>query len=167
MAGRDGDHLLTPFQCDLCVFRNLKHCNPGDGDPLLMACIRQVNLDALWGREAATVDSTLRGAKQTIKVLQQVGVPPPFLPLGPYPVGDPFGYAIAIAMVLKSRELGRYADYQQYETIRKLRASFSNIFQASLPALHHWKVMGGTKPSRFLPTAPPTRSGLSDSRKDA
>jgi hypothetical protein len=45
--------------------------------------------------------------------------------------------------VLKSLELGWYADYQQYETIRKLRADFSNIFQASLPALHHWKVMGG------------------------
>lgn len=21
-CGRDGDHLVTPFQCDLCVFRN-------------------------------------------------------------------------------------------------------------------------------------------------
>jgi hypothetical protein len=40
---------------------------------------------------------------------------------------------MAIAMVLKSREAGLYTDFQQYETIRKLRAGFSNIYQASLP----------------------------------
>jgi hypothetical protein len=92
MAGRDGDHLLTPFQCDLCIFRNLKHRSQGEGDPLLMACIRQVNLDALWGRESATVDSTLHVAKQMIKVLQQVGVPPPlFPPWGPTLWETPLG----------------------------------------------------------------------------
>ena len=26
---RDGDHLLVPFQCDLCRFRNLTNGNPG------------------------------------------------------------------------------------------------------------------------------------------
>jgi hypothetical protein len=77
-----------------------------------------VNLDALWGRESATVNSTLRAAKHTIKTLQQVHVLPPFPPLGPFPVDDCFGYAVAITMILKSHEVGRYADYQQYETIR-------------------------------------------------
>jgi hypothetical protein len=154
MSGRDGDHLLTPFQCDLCVFRNLKHRNPSEGDRLLLACIRQVNLDAFWGREAATVDSTLRATRHTIRVLHTVNVTPPFPPLGPYPVGDPLGYAIAIAMILKSREPGRYADYQQYETIRKLRAGFSNVYQASLPALSHFKVMGGDNAKQSLTDCP-------------
>jgi hypothetical protein len=143
LCGRDGDHLLTPFQCDLCVFRNLKNRNPGAGDRLLLACIWQVNLDALWGRESATMHSTLRATKQTVRMLTQVGVSPPYPPMGPYPVSDTFGYALAIAMVLKSREPGRYASYQQYETIRKLRAGFSNLYQASLPAQDQWKVMGG------------------------
>ncbi len=153
-CGREGDHLLTPFQCDTCVFRNVKGRSPGKGDRLLLACIRQVNLDALWGRETATVNSTYRAAKQTIKTLAQVSVIPPFPPLGPFPVDDRFGYTMAIAMVLKSREAGRYADYQQYETIRKLRAGFSNIYQASLPAVDHLKIMGGDKAKQFLTDCP-------------
>jgi hypothetical protein len=55
-------HLVTPFQCDLCVSRNLQGRNPGAHDELLMECIRQANLDALWGREASTVNSTLGGS---------------------------------------------------------------------------------------------------------
>jgi hypothetical protein len=38
----DVDNLVTPFQCDLCMFRNLKVCNPGSADMLLKECIRQV-----------------------------------------------------------------------------------------------------------------------------
>ena len=131
LCGRDGDHLQTPFQCDLCVFRALKNRNPGAGDRLLLACIRQVNLDAFWGRESATVHNTLRATKQTIRLLSQVGVSPPYPPMGPYPLRDTFGYVLAVAMVLKSSEPGRYASYQQYETIRKLRAGYSNLYQAS------------------------------------
>jgi hypothetical protein len=153
-CGREGDHLVTPFQCDTCVFRNIKNRNPGSGDRLLLACIRQVNLDALWGRESATVSSTFRAARQTIKILSQVSVPPPFPPLGPFPVDDRFGYAVAIAMVLKSREAGRYADYQQYETIRKLRAGYSNIYQASLLGMSHLKIMGGDKAKQCLSDCP-------------
>jgi len=54
---RDGDHLLLPFQCDLCVFRNLTCRNPHANSPddFLLCCIRRVNLDAMWGREPSTV----------------------------------------------------------------------------------------------------------------
>jgi hypothetical protein len=149
------------FQCDLCVFCNLKNCNPGVGDRLLLACIRQINLDTFWGRESATVHSTLHATKQTINLLSQVGVSPPYPPMGPYPVGDPFGYALAVAMLLKSREPGRYAPYQQHATIQKLHAGFSNLYQASLPTLEHWKVMGGgTRLSSASQTAPQTPCGL-------
>ena len=60
---RDGDHLLTPFQCDTCHFRNLQGRNPSPLDPkddLLLCCIRRANLDAVWGRESHTVESFLR-----------------------------------------------------------------------------------------------------------
>jgi hypothetical protein len=75
LAAQDGDHLTMLFQCDLCVFRNLQGRNPTSQDDFLMACIRQVNLDALWGRETAMVGSTLRVARQTISALQQVTPP--------------------------------------------------------------------------------------------
>jgi len=145
MSARDGDNLVTPFQCDLCVFRNLMGRNPGARDNLLMACIRQANLDALWGREAATVSSTLRAARETVKLLNVVEVPPPFPALGPHPVQDTSGVSIAIAMLLKSLQPGRYESYQQYETIRKLRAGFTNIFHSSLLGTGSLRSMGGDK----------------------
>jgi hypothetical protein len=40
---RAGDHLLVPFQCDLCSFRNLTLRNPSDASPqdtFLLCCIR-------------------------------------------------------------------------------------------------------------------------------
>jgi hypothetical protein len=132
LVGRDGDHLSTPFQCDLCIFRNLMGRNPGKQDQLLEACIRQVNLVALWGRERATIEATVRAVKHTVGMLSGVRVTPPYPPLGPHPVEDNFGYSVAITMVLKSRTPGHYAHYQQFETIRKLRAGYSNVFMASV-----------------------------------
>jgi len=154
LCAREGDHLVTPFQCDICVFRNLHGRNPGAHDDLVMACIRQANLDACWGREKATVASTLRAVRQTIQLLGPVGVPPPFPALGPFPVGDEFGYAMAIAMLLKSRQPGRYANYQQFETLRKLRAGFSNVFMASSASQGSLRLMGGDKAKQHLCNCP-------------
>jgi hypothetical protein len=51
---RDGDHLITPFQCDWCLFQLLTGGIPNptrQGDEFLMCLIRRANLDAFWGRE--------------------------------------------------------------------------------------------------------------------
>jgi hypothetical protein len=47
--GRNGDFLVTPFQCDLCIFWNLHKRNPiaTPQDDLLLCCIRRINLDAM------------------------------------------------------------------------------------------------------------------------
>jgi hypothetical protein len=153
-SARDGDNLVTPFQCDTCVFRNLQGRNPSSHDQLLLECIRQANLDALWGRETATVSATLRSVTQTIKALQQVQVRPPYPPLGPFPTSDTMGYAVAIAMLLKSRERGRYAEYQQFESIRKLRAGYSNVYMASLKGVESLRTVGGDKAKHFLNDCP-------------
>ena len=85
-------------------------------DALLLCCIRRANLDVLWGRESHTVDSTLRAAKQLVRMWNQVGLEPNFPALGPFPVGDSVGFRVAIRMLLKS---GRYHQgHQQFETIR-------------------------------------------------
>ena len=31
MTGRDGDHLMCPYQCDLCHFRNIQQRDPTPG----------------------------------------------------------------------------------------------------------------------------------------
>ncbi len=150
----DGDHLVTPFQCDLCVLRNLQGRNPGVHDTLLLECIRQVSLDALWGRETATVDSTRRAVTQTVKILKQVRLEPPYPPLGPFPVMDNMGYAIAIAMILKSREPGRYAEYQHFESIRKLRTGFTNVYMTSVTGTESLRTIGGDKAKYSLNNCP-------------
>jgi hypothetical protein len=45
---RNGDNLVTPFQGDLCHFRNLMNRNPNENmaqDLRIMKCIRRANLD--------------------------------------------------------------------------------------------------------------------------
>jgi hypothetical protein len=55
-----------------------------------------------------------------------------FLVMGPMPVDDVTGHAVAVHVLLASRETGRYhADHKQYETIRKHRSVFSNLWNAS------------------------------------
>jgi hypothetical protein len=160
IQARHGDHLLVPFQCDLCSFRNLTQCNPLRGvpaDDLLLCCIRCVNLDAVWGRESATVEATLRGTKQLVRLWGGVGLDTALPSQGPYLVEDSFGMAVAIAMVLKSLEPGRYQEHQQFETIRKLRSTYSNLYMSSVPGAYSLRTVGGERAKLFL-TASPTQS---------
>jgi len=60
------------------------------------------------------------------------------------------GYGVAIAMILKSAEPGRYANHQQFETIRKLRAGFHNVYMASVPGSISLRSVGGDRAKHFL-----------------
>jgi hypothetical protein len=90
-------------------------------DNLLLCVIRWALLDALWGHEPQTIEATLRAAWGMISQWKKVGLHPQFPPLGPFPVCDLLGLGVAVAMLLKSLEPGRYSPkYQQFETVRKL-----------------------------------------------
>jgi hypothetical protein len=48
----DGDHLLSPFQCDMWWLRNIQPRNPllyMGKDTLLLCCIHRADLAAMWG----------------------------------------------------------------------------------------------------------------------
>jgi hypothetical protein len=62
----------------------------------------------VWGREPNTIEATLRATKQKISMWQLVGVQPHFLVLGPFLAEDSFSMHVAILMLLKSLESGRY-----------------------------------------------------------
>jgi len=115
-----------------------------------MCCIRRVNLDAMWGRESSTVRSTVQAVQKTIALLAPFDIQPSFPPLGPHLLGDKLGYGVAVAMVLKSMEPGRYADHQQFETIRKLRAGFHNVYMASVEGASCLRSVGGDKAKHFI-----------------
>jgi len=146
-CGRDGDHLITIFQCDYCVFRILNLREPVEHnlvDTKLLCYIRRMNLDALWSRETSTVNANARNLRTGIDLLTGFDSALEVYPgLGPFPSRDTMGYGVALQMLEYSRRAGRYADYMQFETIRKLRSGFSNVYHASAIGGGDVTVLGG------------------------
>jgi hypothetical protein len=136
MMGRNGDNLVTPFQCDLCHFRNLMKRDPLMSLPQdlrMLKLIRRANLDALWSREPSTVLATLNGCRYGSSIARYLGFGDYlFPPMGPFPLQDTFGMGIAIVMLESSLRPGRYDSHVQYRTIRKLRSAYFNVYHASL-----------------------------------
>ena len=78
MIGRNGDHLLAPFQCETCHFRNLLGRDivlSSMQDRLLTITMRRASLDAFWSRETSTVQGTSQGLRTIANKLATVGVP--------------------------------------------------------------------------------------------
>jgi hypothetical protein len=83
-----------------------------------MCLVCRANLDAFWSRETNTVSANRRNLDQLIAIWSLMLMRDPTLPsLGPYPISDVFGVGVAVAMVAKSLEPGRYKDYLQFETM--------------------------------------------------
>jgi hypothetical protein len=111
LVARNGDHLMVPFECDLCIFRKLRHRTPIAADPvddLLVACIRRINLDAFWSRTRGTVEGNRDKVSFGINLSKTVGLLGPYEADGPLPEIDHCGYEVAIEMILHSRRSGTY-----------------------------------------------------------
>ena len=139
MVGRDGDHLITPFQCETCHFRNIQERDPLAGnhkDNYLMEHIRRVSLDAFWGRESSTVKSNLGLVRRAVLTEDKMGCVNRIVPaVGPFPLKDAFGMGAAVAVLDKSMDPGRYEDQVQWATFRKMRSMLTNISQAGIQGL--------------------------------
>jgi hypothetical protein len=75
---RAGDHLMTPFQCDVCHFRNIYRRDPDIrvlGEIETMEFIRQAILDSFWSREPTTVRGNLQEAKRGLRSALRFGFP--------------------------------------------------------------------------------------------
>ena len=127
--------MVLPFECDLCIFRKLKRLNPlrnSTRDTLLLACIRRINLDAMWSRSTLTILGNRDRVRFGLRLSDQVGLDGPYEHFGPLPFKDHCGYEVAIQMVLHSRLPGRYSkDHTQFDTIRQLRTAYSNQVRAA------------------------------------
>lgn len=129
-CARDGDHLMCPFQCDKCHFYNIQKRRPGvrAQDDVLLMCIRRANLDALWSRESATVHANRREAARVLTVSERLGIDQPYPNRIPFPVEDTFGMQIACQSLLRSLDAGINTRTIQFETMRRLRAHYSNFY---------------------------------------
>jgi hypothetical protein len=133
---RDGDHLMVPFECDICIFqklRNEEYPNLNSyKDRLLMACIRRANLDSFWSRATSSVTANRDRARLALELSESVGLTGPYEHTASLPNFDHCGYEIAIQMLLDSRRPGKHSkEYMQWDTIRKIRTTFSNHARAS------------------------------------
>jgi hypothetical protein len=139
LRARDGNHLVTPFQCDLCHFRNILGRDPVYNLPQdirIQKLIRRANLDALWSREPNTVRTTLAVGRQGASIAASLGIKDKlFKPMGPFPLEDSFGMDAAIVMLQSSLRPGRNDKFVQFGTVQKFRSSFANIYHASVQGL--------------------------------
>lgn len=135
LHARKGDNMMSPFECDRCIFHKLRQAPPDPQnvkDKLLLACIRRANLDAFWSRSSETVSSHVGQVRSMLALADLVGIRPPIPAPGPLPSFDHCGYGVAIAMLLKSRMPGTYhSSHQQWDTVRKLRTAYGNGVRAS------------------------------------
>jgi hypothetical protein len=126
--GREGDHLMCPFQCEECHFINIKGCFPEKNnaeDELLLSCMRRANLDAFWSREQSTVYYNMLEGRRFLANQKLLGIASASLPpRGPFPKKDIMGMGVAAGFLLRSFDKGQNANTLQYETVRKVR-SFS------------------------------------------
>ncbi len=101
-------------------------------DIRLLGYIRRVNLDVFWSRESSTIASLLSQLRKGKRMSQYLNMDPINLPIGPWPVRDDLGFQVAIEILRASQEPGRNVkEYQQYESIRKIRSAYSSIFESS------------------------------------
>ena len=63
---RAGDHLMTPFQCELCHFRNIYGEDPSPHSPIHQEALDffcRASLDAFWSRASSAVKGNLNEGK--------------------------------------------------------------------------------------------------------
>ncbi len=103
-------------------------------DQRFLGYARRVNLDMMWSRERATVSAILSNVRKGKRMSEALSMKPIDLSMGPWPVGDHQGFQVALEMIRASQEGGRNdKGYQQFDTLRKMRSAYSNIFECSPP----------------------------------
>ena len=75
-------------------------------DTLLLITSQRINLLEMWGSEPPMTNAHRLHVIRGVKTCQLVGLPPNYPPLGPYPIGDSFGYGLAVELMLRSLDSG-------------------------------------------------------------
>jgi hypothetical protein len=110
MVGRNGDHILIPFECDLCIFRKMQNYEPVatyEADKLLLGCIRRISLDGFLSRATSTVLGNRNKVGQGLALSKLAGLDGPYEHYGSMLERDSFGYQITVQTVLASRRSGK------------------------------------------------------------
>jgi hypothetical protein len=135
---RPGEHLFSPFHCELCTFRNIQGRSPSMGlipldDMELMKSLRRVNLDTFWSRELTAMSQNLGKINRALQIAHEMGISNPPMPnLGPWKLEEEFGAGVAAIMAMHSMDPWIREDTMQFETVRKMKSAFIYLYQASV-----------------------------------
>ncbi|KAL7556103.1 hypothetical protein ACA910_008072 [Epithemia clementina (nom. ined.)] len=135
-CARPGDHLMTPYQCELCHFWNIFYRDPDEGsaeDKWVTLCIIQANLDAFWSRQPSTVGNSLHEMKRVMNIANLMRLDEPLAAYwrGPFPLKDTFGMTPAIVSLQRSLDRGKNAKTIQWDTMRGVRSAMSNFMHTT------------------------------------
>ena len=145
--GRSGDHLMTPFQCELCHFRNIFGRNPHTlTDREALEFFRRASLDAFWSRASSTVKGNLAEGRRGQKFADRMRVPCLVPEMGPFPLQDTMGMMCAASILDRSLDPGLTEDFVQWATFRGGRSFIPNATQAGVAGLS--EVVGGYEKNR-------------------
>ena len=159
LEARNGDHLMTPFQCDLCHFRNVFGRNPIPQkltDQEALELIRRATLDAFWSRASSTVRRNLSEGKRLMRFAQRLEMPCLVPPMGPYPLDDAMGMMGAMAVLDRSLDKGKTEKFVQWDTFRGARSFVTNASQAGVTGLSD--SIGAYEKNRMWISGVPTHS---------
>jgi hypothetical protein len=137
-TARAGDHLLTPFQCNVCHFRNIMLRDPDLSSATnfkMLDFIMRAIIDSFWSRESSTVYLNLCEAVRSEKTKKHFGMPYVTKPMGPWPLEDNLGMKVAIVLLDWSLDKGVYEETVQWDTFRCSMSSMTNISQAGVGGL--------------------------------
>ena len=118
-----------------------------------------MNLDVIWSREPSTISKNISYLNNLIVTCEGSGFTPQLPSLGPFPLKDEVGIAVAFSMLLHSTRPGRHSKlYTQFATIRKQRSAFSNLFHASKEGATTCQVLSAGHQTSARITTCPTNS---------
>ncbi len=140
--------MAAPFQCERCHFINIHKRLPLDissSDQSKLAYLKRANLDMFWSRRPGTLDGLVRGVMFIVKTSQVLALPGVLPDITPWPVKDEVGMALAIVLLRKSISVNsgnsNSKTHLQFDTVRKLRTVYSDIFEATCAGNQDNKVM--------------------------
>ena len=96
-----------------------------------MALLRRVNLDLFWSRESSTITGNFGKVKKVMDLWSDRNNHGPLPAITPWEEADTMGMSTAISMLEHSLDMGRLADYVQFDPCRKIRSTMSNTYNAS------------------------------------
>lgn len=158
-TGKNGAHVVMPFQCELCWMRNLEGRNIAlPHDERYVACLRRANLDAIASKAKSTIAGHIGRIKATIKSCATINRTPYFAPRGPFPLEDQVGMGWAVDLLMRSLTAkGRIKKYIQWDAMRNLRATFTKTWTSSPQAIAEGASFSGNA-SKIRFTSCPSQS---------